>query len=467
MNVEESLNLTIYCIRTFLVLMTTMYIYMKIINEIKIGTKKGIMIIITILLISIIDYHLKNNYGGYYSVGLSLLTVIVLNIVIYKKRIVYTIINTIIALGISYLILGTSIIIISIPVRIFNIQEDYIFLIIMSIIYILIEWRLFKLKKVRNGIIFLQKHLENENMDLLLLNIGLLFLYFVMILPNNKLVKTPAVMTIAFAIIMIITIKKSLDAYYKQTLLIQDLKDTKVKLEEKRKEVEELEKENLEIGKRSHSLAHKQKILENKLNEVICNSEIGAELTLNDEMKKLSKEIYGNKKQPELSKTDISLVDDVLRCMQKECIDKNIDFELQITGNIHYMINHYINEEELQILIADHVKDAIIAIEHSDNINRSILVKIGEIDGNFGLYIYDSGIEFEKEVLDNLGKKPITTHKDSGGTGMGFMNTFDTLKKHNASLIIKEIGPVSETEYTKAIMIKLDDKGEFKIDTYK
>ena len=89
--------------------------------------------------------------------------------------------------------------------------------------------------------------------------------------------------------------------------------------------------------------------------------------------------------------------------------------------------------------------------------------KLGKIDKNYGLYIYDSGVEFEKETLENLGKKPSTTHKDEGGTGMGFMNTFDTLRKCNASMIIEEFGKPNKDNYTKAIMIKFDNKNEFKI----
>ena len=120
------------------------------------------------------------------------------------------------------------------------------------------------------------------------------------------------------------------------------------------------------------------------------------------------------------------------------------------------MTNNIINKEELEILLSDHIKDAIIAINHSENINRSILVKLGKIDRTYSLYIYDSGIEFEKETLSNLGKKPITTHAEEGGTGMGFMNTFDTLRKYEASLIINEYNKPSKDNYTKVIIIKFD-----------
>ena len=157
----------------------------------------------------------------------------------------------------------------------------------------------------------------------------------------------------------------------------------------------------------------------------------------------------------------------MLEYMQSECIKNKIEFELQINGNIHYMVNNLISKKDLEILIADHIKNAIIAINHSNNINRSILVKIGKIDNIYSLYIYDSGIEFEKETLSKLGKEPSTTYREEGGTGMGFMNTFDTLEKYEASLIINEYNKPSPDNYTKSIVIKFDKNKEFKIKSYR
>ena len=77
--------------------------------------------------------------------------------------------------------------------------------------------------------------------------------------------------------------------------------------------------------------------------------------------------------------------------------------------------------------------------------------KKGKIDETYGLYIYDSGVEFEPETLKNLGKKPSTTHADKGGTGMGFMNTFDTLRQYKASMIIHEYGKPCLENFTKTL----------------
>ena len=271
---------------------------------------------------------------------------------------------------------------------------------------------------------------------------------------------------IIFSIMMFITIQKSLQLYYKQRLLVQDLEETKKELEDKKKEIKQLEQENLNFSKTSHSIAHKQKALEYKLNELALKNEIAEEIDVKNRLNNITKQI-SEEPEIEIPKTNISEIDDMLNYMKSECIKNKIKFEVQLNGNIYQMINNHITKEELEILIADHVKNAIIAVNYSNNSNRSILVRIGKIDGQYSIYIYDSGIEFEINTLHKLGKIPSTTHKESGGTGMGFMNTFDTLKKHKASITINEYGKPAKDNYTKVIMIVFNKKDEFNIISYR
>ena len=266
---------------------------------------------------------------------------------------------------------------------------------------------------------------------------------------------------------MFITIQKSLQLYYKQKLQQKELEETKEELEKAKKEISELEKENLNFSKKSHSIAHKQKALEYKLNQLLLTNEIAEEIDIRDRIKEISKQIQNEDTTIELTKTNIEEIDDMLKYMQSECEKNKINFELQVNGNIHHMVNKFIAKENLEILLADHIKNAIIAINYSENINRSILVKLGLIDGLYSIYIYDTGIEFEIKTLKNLGQVPSTTHADNGGTGMGFMNTFDTLNKYKASIIINEYGKPSEDNYTKYIAIKFDNKNEYKISSYR
>ena len=256
-------------------------------------------------------------------------------------------------------------------------------------------------------------------------------------------------------------------------MLIKELDRWNAEIEDLNKNNKELETENIEINKINHTLSHKQKALEHKINKLLMNTEIAKEITpveekdIKEKLEDISKEVYKEKAIVTLKKTEIPNIDNMLEFLQEECTKNKIEFELQILGNIFYMTNHYITKEDLEILIADHVKDAIIAVNHSDNEYRSILVRLGKIDNIYSLYIYDSGIEFEEETLNNLGKKPCTTHAEEGGSGLGFMNTFDTLRKYKASLTIKEISKPTKENYTKIIIIKFDGLNEFTIDSYK
>ena len=376
-----------------------------------------------------------------------------------------------IALGINYALFMIASTIGLIPNIIFKIDNVYISFIIIAIIYTILLFGVSRVKRFKNGLAFLQKNVKNDYIDMIIFSVSITILFIVAIISNYQqgVTKQMTIILIIFSIIMFSTIQKSLQLYYKQKLLVKELDETKEELENTKKELKQVEEENLNFSKKSHTLAHRQKSLEHKIEELTAKAEISAEEAgeVKDRLKEIEKDLYKETATVELSKTEIPEIDDMLKYMQSECIKNKIEFELQLTGNIYHMLNNLISKEDLEILLADHIKDAIIAINHSDNINRSILVRLGEIDGIYSLYIYDSGVEFEKETLENLGKKPSTTHADEGGTGMGFMNTFDTLRKYEASLTINELDKPNKDNYTKVLIFKFDKKNEFKIISYR
>ena len=388
---------------------------------------------------------------------------------ITKNKWGFSIIITIISLSINYIIFFISVVAGFIPNEILNVTNDYISLLFIIVFHVLFLYLFFRIKRFKNGFTFLQKNIDNEYFDVLILNVSVLILFSsIMITDFNVFLRMQAFFAlIIFGIIMFITVKKTLTMYYKHKKLIEELNETKEELENTKKDRDKVEQENIEISKTNHSISHKIKSLNRKIDKLMMNSEIANEIDLKDRIDKISKEYNKEKVTVELSKTGIEVIDDMLECMKEECIENNIEFELQLSGNIHYMTNNFVPKEELEILLADHIKDAIIAIKHTDNINRSILVRLGLIDEFYSLYMYDSGIEFEIDTLTNLGTKAITTHADEDGTGMGFLNTFDTLNKHKASMVIDEFGRPSKDNYTKVIMIKFDNKNEFKIKSYR
>lgn len=461
--IQGNLDTYMYYFRLLVVNLGTYYIFLKIIN----GQKNRLANIIKmffIFLVTFINLYVNvvtNNLTG------TMITLLLL-IVLFDKVGYNTTSYTIISFGISNLIFFLSVMISGIPGVLFRVYNFNISLVIIITIYILLLFFVMKSKRIKYGFSFLTSKSKNDYFDFVMISLSVIILFLIVVLKNNDFLITErmGIFVIMFAIIMFITIKKSFQVYYKQKLLMKQLEEAENEIINKQKEIEKLEQENLNFSKKSHSMAHKQRALEYKLNHLLMKEETSKELEIKTEIEKLSKELY-QIPIDDLPSTEITQIDDMLEFMQSECVKNKIDFNLQIIGNVYHIINNIITVEQLEILIADHIKDAIIAIKHTDNINKSILVKLGKINECYGLYIYDSGIEFEKETLENLGKKPSTTHKDEGGTGMGFMNTFDTLNECKGSLVIKEIGKPSKDNFTKIIMIKFDGKNEYKVESYR
>lgn len=460
-------DIILYMIKTFFIGIYTYQLVLRLIN-IK-NTRKNFKIVLLVCCIIVFCGIIKYLVNTGISIIFMNISLTVIFAYCTKNKLGQSFLIISISLSLNYILLIISLIISFQINEVINIGNDLINLSIIIIIYTICKYMFLKIKKIQNGFLFLKQKINDEYLDILILNISIIILFSFIILTgiNNTINKSIFLGFILFSIIMFITIHKSLQLYYKQRLVMQDLEETKKELEDKKSEVKELEKEILNFNKMKHSILHKQKALEYKIKELKLNSETSEEISIEGQLSKLRKEIVGNKIQIEIQKTGIEEIDNMLKYMQSECTKNEIEFELQINGNIHQMINNYIPKERLEILIADHIKNAIITIIHSKNKYKNILVRIGKIDGDFSLYIYDTGKEFEEETLKKIGKEPVTTHKDEGGSGMGFMNTFDTLKEYKASMIIEEIGKPREDNYTKIIKIKFNNKNEFKIDSYR
>ncbi len=463
----EKINIIIYILNLICISIGTYYLIIKNMNRndkaiIKIRTVLNIIIIA--ILCEIIKYT-----SNFMNCVLSLVLLLSINFSKgLKNKIGYYVLVTAICLSINYILFFLAVIISYFPNAIMNIKNNYISFVIIDIIYFILCYMTSKIKRFKDVFSFLKKKLDNEYLEILILDMSATILFLVIMLSNytEGISENIAIAFIIFSIIMFITIQKSIKQYYKQKMLIQELKETKEELENKKAEIKELEQENLNFSKTSHTIAHRQKSIEHKLNELMQKSETAEEIEIASRVEEISKEIR-SQRTTTIVKTTIPEIDNILKYMKTESEKNHIDYQVQIKGNLYHMTNNYIEKQDLEILLADHIKNAIIAINHSKNTNKSILVRIGLIDGIYGIHIYDTGIEFEPETLKHIGKKPSTTHANEGGTGMGFMNTFDTLKKYKASMEIKEIGKPSKDNYTKIIIIKFDQKNEFKISSYR
>lgn len=454
--------------KIFFIIVYTYFIELKIMNKI-VPSRTNIIAFCLFIILAMISELFKALYGFiYYIICLILILGIIIS-KIGKINIGQSILSSTISLSLSYVLFFLAVQLSFVPNVLLDINSNFLCLVIILIIYSILNYLFLNIKRFSKGIVFFQEKLKNEYIDVLVVNISIITLFCIILISNYKQIVTSNLgfSIIIFSIIMFITIKKSLQLYYKQKLQEREVEEIKEELKNKDKEIEELEKENLQLNKKNHSIAHKQKSLEYELEQMMLNNRIVDKNHVKDKIENLSKEMQNKTVSIELKKTNIDEIDSMLKYMQSECVKNKIDFQLQINGNIHHMINKNIEKEDLEILIADMMKNAIIAINHSENTNKSILVRMGLIDGVYSLYVYDSGIEFGIDTLINLGIKPSTTHAKDGGTGMGLMNTYDTLKKYKASLIIDEYGKPVNDNFTKRIKIIFDNKNTYKIESYR
>ena len=460
----DNINTKIYILKTFIASIFTLLIYFKILN-IKVKKVEQIIMIGYVAIISIICFFIK--YGSNSYIGtiflIFLLSLITANT--FKKKIGSTVVFLIISYGINYIFFFISMVTVYILNKVILIRSDLINMIIMGEIELIIFLFFTKIKRLKNGFSFISnKFIYTELFDLMILNGSLIIIFCSLVFSINNVIASGNIFIcfIIFSFIIIEIISKSIQLYYKQKLLIQEVNKSKIDLKNKQEEIQKLESENLNSNKKIHSLVHKQKVLEYKVDKLLKNEQNDANNEIKKDLEKISNDLFQNNNTVELNKTGIREIDDILEYMQYECQKNNIEFNLLINENIFQMVNNFISKKELEILLADHIKDAIIAINHSNNINRSILVKIGYFEDCYSIYIYDSGIEFSEDIIEKLGKVPVTTYKEEGGSGIGFMNTFETLNKTKGSLIIKKIGQPCADNYTKIIIIKFDGKNEFK-----
>lgn len=359
-------------------------------------------------------------------------------------------------------------------VNLIKIKNSTVNFILTFIIETVILMIFFNIKRFKKGFAFLDNNVNSEYTNAIVINVSVVIILAYYVFGNyyGNLTKQLLICFIVLSIIMIIIVIKTLTLYYKQKLLAKNIEDYKAEIALKDAQIKSLSDEKYKISKLNHEFYNRQKALIHKVEEITSmNTEMADELDLSKQINDLTKE-YTDKAQEiktldKLPTTGIVEIDDMFKYMQSECDSKKIQFNLKINGNIYHMINNKIPQSRLVTLIGDHLRDAIIAIDFSNNTFKSILAVLGENNGVYEFCVFDTGIEFKIDTLLNLGLKPATTHKDSGGTGIGFMTTFETMKETKASLIIDEMREMSNTDYTKSVTIRFDGKNEYRIKSYR
>lgn len=353
---------------------------------------------------------------------------------ITKHKLGYSIIISLLSLSITYTIYIISIVITGVLTKLINLnvqKDNTIILILVLLIEYLIIYVFFKQKRFKNGITFLkdEKRINGIGIFGVVLSGTALILYS--ILRNNSDNQTTNYLLFGIlieAICLFIWIKKKITKYYKQKLKEQTVADLQNEIKEKDNKINEILEENKAIATINHKYSSRIKALEEFSSKVVSKPELvekmktefGEDYTaFAAQIKRISQE-YSNEmktkvtKENAIPKTGIFGIDTLLEHMSTEATKSNISLDVKINASLNYMVENIISESALETLLGDHIKDAIIAINCSNNTNRRILVVISIVDRCYEINFYDTGIEFEIDTLIKLGKEQITTHKETG-----------------------------------------------------
>lgn len=319
-----------------------------------------------------------------------------------------------------------------------------------GLLQLLFLFLLFQIPRLKKGIPDIEKTFSSDIG--ILISISLLFIASLpLIKKDNFLLSLSAFfLTITIGIFILLWWRKYLLNTYihkAQHQTIQILENT---IAEQKEELEKLSK-----------IIHKDNKLVGALylsvRELYASTRTEQGLELQKELELLSEERKGILQSYEnsgehLPKTKVFSTDVIISYLFRRALEKDIHFDVTITGDIRFMTESVLEEALLNTLLADLGENAIIATAKAER--RNILLSLGVRDGQYCIDVFDSGADFNAGVIENLGRRRYTTHKSEGGSGIGLMTTLEILEKKKGSFELEELR--ENCLFTKRVSIVLD-----------
>lgn len=259
---------------------------------------------------------------------------------------------------------------------------------------------------------------------------------------------------------MFVWVKLAITRHYKSKLRDRDATLNLRELENRGEELDRLNRTNELLSVVVHRDNHLFLSLKSAADNARSKEELADEIrTLVRERSELiESEIQETELMPE---TGDRMIDNTLHSLALSAASKGIRLSANVTAPVTEIIGDSLSRTALQTLISDHVKDAVSAVGSRDDKQGNILLNLARDGRVYTLTVLDNGAPFELHVFDKLGRERVTTHSDSGGSGIGFMQTFSTLRACDGSIVITEFE--SGLPFTKSVGFRFDGKGKFVI----
>jgi len=348
------------------------------------------------------------------------------------------------------------------------------FILQFTIIFVIFN----RIRRFQSGFPFLRK----RSVISISLIVAAVVMYIATLINNNatsnNISTFPVLMVCIFtiAVAIYIWIRRAVNKRQYESSMGRLYQVTEMKNEELRAENERLKEEYELLKEAGHNIKHRLRAMEFHYNAMLIrlrsydplsdlNTEITAELerllSLMQEYKDATEE--DDDEEIDLPATNVEAIDDIFKYFARRFDKEGIEFRLKVFGSVMYMCDHFVPQERLETLIGDHLDDALFAVKAKKSGPRTVFVIIGEDEEYYQFTVFDNGVPFEIDTLTRLGTERVTTYADSGGSGIGFMKTFETMRECKASLIITEFKPTAR--FSKSVSIRFDLKNKYIIKT--
>lgn len=451
------------------------YIFPKILNLSTLRSLKSVLL----LLMQTLLLPLGVCFLRQYAISLSLIMMAVVSVCTfrfsYKIDFNRSIVAVLLSYGISYSAHAISSLASSMIFYPFTpLPYSLIFVLAGGCVQLLLVYFLFRIKRLRRGLSFLD-NIRYSNTGVFI-SISILTVFsFIGLQQDSQLIYeilTASIFLCAMALWF--WWKTCMTHRYLAQLHARDLDVVNSTVTAQQSEIEVLQKENEELSK----IVHKDNKLipalalfvREFLDEIARNEDqqvrVSRTQELIEQLDQISHERYAalrnyesvNKKLPSCG---LPVLDALLAYMLWKSSAANIDLDLVVWSSLKAITETAVTEQDISTVLADLIENAIIATSHS-NSQKRILIEVGLAEGHYFISVSDSGVPFPKKVLENWGIQRTTTYADCGGNGIGMMSTHDICKRYGASFSIENFGP--DMPYSKRIMICFDNANQFRIE---
>ena len=355
----------------------------------------------------------------------------------------------------------------------FSIVPYYIFLFLFGIFGFLIIILLFNIKRLHNGMPFLtSKRFINAGTFICLCLLALVTYIQLTNYYQRLFVFLVSFLLVAFITTLIFWWQAQLTRSYLRKLQLLELESLRKELEETSREKEHLKKQNEELGRLIHKDNKLIPAMETAVIDFLSASNQKENNALGQSLISQLRELSGSRREilDEVSAarshhfaTGVPALDTMLTYFDRRAEARKMEFTVNVTPDLKAYVPSRISSDDITHLLADLLENAIIAVTPCTN--RKIRLQIYPYRKWFVIELSDTGIPFQAKSLLQFGIQQLTTHKDSGGSGIGLMDIWKLKEKYHASIHITEYPDFSP--FSKRITFLLDHRNQYLIRTWR